>query len=316
MLVVDDDPAIRAFLRRVLEAEGCTVMEAEDGRVALERMYEQAPGAILLDLMMPVMDGFEVLSALHDRADWRQIPVVIITAKELTAEDRERLNGRVIRVLQKGCACRGGAARRSARAARHIDPPPQRKQRMTEDPAGRRQRDEPRHAVAAAGSARATRWSSRWTAKRASAWRGPGGCDLILMDMSLPEMDGWEATRRLKAGAADRRQSRSSRSRRTRWRRPRKAMEAGCDDYDTKPVELEPAARQDRGAARRGRHERDMTTPKRVGAPAARAAHAAQSHHRLQRDAAGGCGASRRRRTCCGAAPLHEQAQRPLARRQ
>jgi CheY-like chemotaxis protein len=102
VLVVDDDPGVRSLLRRILEAEGYTVIEAENGRAAFERIGQRTPGAILLDLMMPEMDGFEFLSALHERAAWRQIPVVIVTAKDLTAEDRERLNGSVVRILQKG----------------------------------------------------------------------------------------------------------------------------------------------------------------------------------------------------------------------
>ena len=102
VLVVDDDAGIRQLLRRILEEEGYTVVEAENGRVALECLGERVPGAILLDLMMPEMDGFEFLSALHGREAWHQIPVVIVTAKDLTVEDRERLNGSVVRILQKG----------------------------------------------------------------------------------------------------------------------------------------------------------------------------------------------------------------------
>ncbi len=102
VLVVDDDASTRLLLRRILETEGYAVIEAENGRAALERMGERTPGAILLDLMMPEMDGFEFLSALHEREAWRQIPVVIVTAKDLTAEDHERLNGSVVRILQKG----------------------------------------------------------------------------------------------------------------------------------------------------------------------------------------------------------------------
>jgi len=102
VLVVDDDEGIRQLLRRILEEEGYTVVEAQNGRAALERMGERAPGAILLDLMMPEMDGFEFVNALRTREAWRQIPVVIITAKDLTAEDHERLNGSVVRILQKG----------------------------------------------------------------------------------------------------------------------------------------------------------------------------------------------------------------------
>jgi signal transduction histidine kinase/CheY-like chemotaxis protein len=102
VLVVDDDASTRQLLRRILEEQGYTVVEAENGRAALVRMNERGPGAILLDLMMPEMDGFEFLSALHAREAWRQIPVVIITAKDLTSEERERLNGSVVRILQKG----------------------------------------------------------------------------------------------------------------------------------------------------------------------------------------------------------------------
>ncbi|MGQ0579452.1 MAG: GAF domain-containing protein [Betaproteobacteria bacterium] len=102
VLVVDDDAGIRQLLRRILEEEGYTVIEAQNGRAALERMGERTPGAILLDLMMPEMDGFEFVNALRSRETWRQIPVVIITAKDLTAEDHERLNGSVVQILQKG----------------------------------------------------------------------------------------------------------------------------------------------------------------------------------------------------------------------
>jgi signal transduction histidine kinase/DNA-binding response OmpR family regulator len=102
VLVVDDDAGNRQLLRRILEEEGYTVVEAQNGRAALERMGERTPGAILLDLMMPEMDGFEFVNALRAREAWRQIPVVIITAKDLTAVDHERLNGSVVQILQKG----------------------------------------------------------------------------------------------------------------------------------------------------------------------------------------------------------------------
>jgi CheY-like chemotaxis protein len=102
VLVVDDDAAIRQLLRRILEEEGYSVVEAHNGRAALERMSERVPGAILLDLMMPEMDGFEFVDALRTREAWRHIPVVIVTAKDLTSQDRERLNGSVVRILQKG----------------------------------------------------------------------------------------------------------------------------------------------------------------------------------------------------------------------
>jgi len=102
ILVVDDDPAVRESVRRALEREGWRVAEAADGRAALDLIESEAPSLILLDLLMPVMDGFHVVAELQKRAEWREIPVVVITARDLTEEDRARLNGFVERILQKG----------------------------------------------------------------------------------------------------------------------------------------------------------------------------------------------------------------------
>ncbi len=102
VLVVDDDPVSRDLLRPVLEAEGWAVDVAEDGQAGLRRVAEAPPDLILLDLMMPGINGFEVAAELHRNEAWRSIPVVVMTAKDLTDEDRQRLNGLVARVLQKG----------------------------------------------------------------------------------------------------------------------------------------------------------------------------------------------------------------------
>jgi CheY-like chemotaxis protein len=106
ILLVEDDAATRELVRRMLERAGWTVDEAEHGRAALERLAVATPGIILLDLMMPEMDGFEFLQALRQREAWRGIPVIVLTAKDLTAEDRRRLNGLVARIVQKGGASR------------------------------------------------------------------------------------------------------------------------------------------------------------------------------------------------------------------
>jgi GAF domain-containing protein/CheY-like chemotaxis protein len=106
VLVVDDDPDFRELARRLLEREGYTVIEADNGRAALARLRDATPGVILLDLMMPEMDGFDVVAAIQGDAAWRPIPVVVITAKDLSPEDHERLNGYVARVLQKGALSR------------------------------------------------------------------------------------------------------------------------------------------------------------------------------------------------------------------
>jgi GAF domain-containing protein/CheY-like chemotaxis protein len=102
VLVVDDDAGVRQLLRRMLEPDGYTVVEAENGRVALERARAAPPGVVLLDLMMPEMNGFEFVTEFRRDERWRAIPIVVITARDLSREERERLNGDVERILQKG----------------------------------------------------------------------------------------------------------------------------------------------------------------------------------------------------------------------
>jgi signal transduction histidine kinase/CheY-like chemotaxis protein len=101
-LVVDDEAQAREVLRRGLERAGWRVAEAENGRSALECMAQASPHLILLDLMMPEMDGFEFVAKLREHESWCSIPVILITAKDITPEDRKRLEGRVSRILQKG----------------------------------------------------------------------------------------------------------------------------------------------------------------------------------------------------------------------
>jgi len=86
----------------MLTREGWRVACAENGVAGLEATAAKKPCLILLDLMMPEMDGFGFLRALRERDEWRDIPVVVLTAKDITADDRRRLAGRADRVLQKG----------------------------------------------------------------------------------------------------------------------------------------------------------------------------------------------------------------------
>jgi len=102
VLVIEDDADTRQLLRRQLEGEGWRVEEAENGRAGLEAVGRKEPSLILLDLMMPVMDGCQFAAELRRHEAWRRIPVVVITAKELTAAERKALNGDVQGVLQKG----------------------------------------------------------------------------------------------------------------------------------------------------------------------------------------------------------------------
>ena len=102
VLVVEDHAETREMLRRFLEREGWAVIEAASGREALERVAAERPELIVLDLIMPEMDGFAFIEALRQDATWRSIPIVVVTAKDLTPDERRRLNGTVEQILQKG----------------------------------------------------------------------------------------------------------------------------------------------------------------------------------------------------------------------
>ncbi|UCG71253.1 MAG: response regulator [Chromatiales bacterium] len=106
VLVVEDDAESRELMSRALEKTGWTIAEAGNGREALDLMADQTPALILLDLMMPVMDGFEFLAEIREHPEWNDIPVVVVTAKTLTPEDRARLNGRVEEVVRKSACTR------------------------------------------------------------------------------------------------------------------------------------------------------------------------------------------------------------------
>jgi CheY-like chemotaxis protein len=101
ILLIDDEPRVRAAMRRVLENSGCRVTEAENGEVALARMEEERPSLIFLDLIMPVMDGFVFAERVRAHADWRSIPIVVVTAHDLSPAERNRLRGGVETIVQK-----------------------------------------------------------------------------------------------------------------------------------------------------------------------------------------------------------------------
>ncbi len=102
ILVVEDDDNMRSLLRRLLEREGYMVYEAVHGFEALERVRERVPDLIVLDLRLPVMNGFEFLHHIQQHPRWHEIPIVVITAYDLTQEELESLTRHVKRVLQKG----------------------------------------------------------------------------------------------------------------------------------------------------------------------------------------------------------------------
>ncbi|CAG7633051.1 Sensor histidine kinase RcsC [Paenibacillus solanacearum] len=102
VLVIEDDVTTSQMMTKMLEKEGCRVIRAGNGRIALQCVAQSVPQLILLDLMMPQMDGFEFVTELRKTEAWRSIPIVVMTAKHITEEDRLRLNGYVSNIVQKG----------------------------------------------------------------------------------------------------------------------------------------------------------------------------------------------------------------------
>jgi CheY-like chemotaxis protein len=101
VMVVDDDVSLRQVVRKGLEKQGCRVVEAENGRVALEKLAEERPVMILLDLMMPEMSGFEFIEEFKRDEKNAGIPVIVQTSKDLSAEEIETLEGHVQSIVQK-----------------------------------------------------------------------------------------------------------------------------------------------------------------------------------------------------------------------
>jgi signal transduction histidine kinase/DNA-binding response OmpR family regulator len=102
VLVVDDEADVRTLLEHELVAAGYRARSVPGGAEALAEIERERPAAILLDLLMPPPDGFEVLYRIRERPEWKDIPVIVVTAKELTAADNARLSGSVQRILKKG----------------------------------------------------------------------------------------------------------------------------------------------------------------------------------------------------------------------
>lgn len=104
ILVVDDEPGILELHTRLVQrlSPACRVVQAHDGRRALSVMQQTRPDLVLLDLMMPELDGFGVLQAMHADETLRNVPVVVLTAQTLTEADMERLNRGVAAILGKG----------------------------------------------------------------------------------------------------------------------------------------------------------------------------------------------------------------------
>jgi threonine synthase len=101
--IIEDDPDARRLLRRVLQARGeYQIFEASGGREGLEIVQQHHPDLVLLDLMMPGVDGFEVMETIRSDKDLADTRIIVITAKTLTTSERRRLSGQIELLLQKG----------------------------------------------------------------------------------------------------------------------------------------------------------------------------------------------------------------------
>jgi len=103
VVVVDDTPEARRLIRRILQSQGdFEIFEATNGREAIELVDKEHPDLVILDLMMPDVDGFAVLDALRGKPETANIPVIVATAKELTVDEKSRLQGQIQSLMMKG----------------------------------------------------------------------------------------------------------------------------------------------------------------------------------------------------------------------
>ena len=103
IVLVDDEPNVRRLIKRILLSQGkYALYEAEDGKTAVDLITRELPDLVILDLMMPEVDGFSVIDILNAQKETRNIPIIVITAKELTTSEKSRLKGRIQSLMLKG----------------------------------------------------------------------------------------------------------------------------------------------------------------------------------------------------------------------
>jgi CheY-like chemotaxis protein len=102
ILIVDDEPDARDLLSSYLEDEGAEIRTARDGVEALRLLEDYIPDIVLVDLLMPNMDGVQLIARLNEKEPYRSIPIIVVTSKKLTREEEERLERSTLAVLRKG----------------------------------------------------------------------------------------------------------------------------------------------------------------------------------------------------------------------
>jgi CheY-like chemotaxis protein len=264
VLVVEDNPVAALQIRTALEENGYQVDTAAGGREGVERVRAALPDAIVLDLMMPEVDGFQVLEEVRSTPESATLPVLVLTAKELTGADRARLShNHVQELVQKGSLDREQLVRRVDRMvgrgpAAAASTPEARKPRAAAGPPGPAPVTQVRPAaIAGSGGVVLVVEDNRDNRYTISAlledlgldYRTVGGGEesiqaarqlrpsLILMDVQLPGLSGVEAMRRLKADPELQRIPVVALTAKA-MKGDREAMlAAGYDDYIAKPIE-------------------------------------------------------------------------------
>jgi len=242
ILVVDDDTNARELMCKIVKKAGWKYEEARNGREAIEYISRNVPAIILLDLMMPEMDGFEVIKTLQANESWRNIPVFVITAKDLTKEEKESLEKSSKMVLQKGANTRKELIAAILDQVKTIT-------EETEETEERESHNMSKILLVEDNELNRDMLSRRLQRKGyevITAVDGQEGVNLaksslpnlILMDMSLPIIDGWEATKQIKAEASTKTIPVIALTAHAMVGDREKSLEAGCDDYDTKPIDF------------------------------------------------------------------------------
>lgn len=254
VLVVDDQEETREMLHRTLSAAGCTVREAEHGQAALTELAAQTPDVILLDLMMPVMDGFRFVEQVQQNPAWQTLPIVVMTAKDLTTKDRARLNGTVQQILDKS-SCRSEELVEEIRrqlSARTRGTTPSDTETLPQASAPVTDPDRPpiRLLVVDDNETNRDLLSRRLggygyevalaeDGYRALELLGDGNlCDLVVLDVMMPGIDGMEVLRRIRKKYSSSQLPVIMATAKGQSKDIVDALHLGANDYVTKPIDF------------------------------------------------------------------------------
>lgn len=271
ILLVEDNEAAMIQVRSVLESEGYGVDVARGGQEALEYVRDTIPDGIILDLMMPEVDGFEVLKNIRSRKATAKVPVLILTAKDLTPEDLKKIkNNNIQQLIQKGDVAResllakvklmlgepagletGDLGLETPKPATSIQQPVtsiQQPAPSNEKPAPSNQQpatilvveDNPDNMI----SMKAVLQNEYSILEATDGEEGLKKAlterpDLILLDMSLPKMDGFAVVRKVKEDKQAGHIPVIALTARVMKGDREMILEAGCDDYISKPIDPE-----------------------------------------------------------------------------